>query len=442
MGLSVLAAAAATASASCWAREPEIDASRIEILVEPRVGQHDVERLGEQAHVVDEVGGHVRRVLRRAEPGHDLAKGSKRLVGERRQGQAAAHGGVGVDDPRPTGDRQHANPVALGQAALREQLGDVDDRLHVVDLDQAGLAHGGAVEIVAARHVGGVRGRSLDAGLRGAGLPDQHRLAGLERLAPHLQEAPGVRRPLQIGKAERGALVVQEGGKQLRHVDVGLVARRHAIAEAHALGLGQVDHGIAEAAGLERARHAAGAELGLVGDAAECRIDARLQGQHALAVGADDAHAALGDGPLQLLLELAPFGPRLAEAGRQHHRKRNGSLAAVAQRLAHCRRRHGHDGKVARLTDRAGVGMALEAVQLPILGIDEMDRALVARVPERLDRVPADAGEIRRSADDGDGTWMKETLEAHGCAASPCRSFALADSARGRLNLRRPGAQV
>ena len=69
--------------------------------------------------------------------------------------------------------------------------------------------------------------------------------------------------------------------------------------------LGEIDDGVAEAAGLEGARDRAGAEIGLVGDAAESGEHARLDGEHALAVGADDAHARLGQHPFQLLLQLA-----------------------------------------------------------------------------------------------------------------------------------------
>ena len=127
---------------------------------------------------------------------------------------------------------------------------------------------------------------------------------------------------------------------------------------------------VAEAARLERARHRARPEIGLVGDAAEGRPHARLHRQHALAVGADDAHAALGDGALQLLLQLAALGAGLAEARGQHHGERDAGLAAVADRRGDGRRRHGDDGEVAGPIDRDGVGIALEAVHLGILGID------------------------------------------------------------------------
>ena len=99
-------------------------------------------------------------------------------------------------------------------------------------------------------------------------------------------------------------------------------------------------------------------------DAAERRPHARLHGQHALAVGADHAHAAFGNGPLQLGLQLASLRAGLAEAGRQHHGERNAGLAAVADRLRHAGRRHGNDRQVARLVDGAHVGKAGQAVQL------------------------------------------------------------------------------
>ena len=168
-------------------------------------------------------------------------------------------------------------------------------------------------------------------------------------LRPTIEERPRVGRALQIGEGQRRAGIVEEGREQLGHGDVGLVAGGDAIAKAHALRLGEVDDGVAEAAGLEGARHRAGAEIGLVGDAAEGGPHPRLDGEHALAVGADDAHAALGDGGLQLRLQLAPLRPRLAEAGGQHHGERDAGLAAVADGLGDAGRRHGHHGQVARL---------------------------------------------------------------------------------------------
>ena len=97
------------------------------------------------------------------------------------------------------------------------------------------------------------------------------------------------------------------------------------------------------------------------------------------------------DGGLELGLQLAALRPGLAEAGGQHHRERDAGLAAVADGLGDAGRRHGHDGQVARLLHRHDVGIALESVQLGILGIDREDAALVAGVLERLDRMAADA---------------------------------------------------
>ena len=63
--------------------------------------------------------------------------------------------------------------------------------------------------------------------------------------------------------------------------------------------------------------------------------------------------------------------------------------------------------------DRHGVRIALEAVHLRILRIDEIQAALVAGVLERLDRMPADARQVRRCPDDGNRFGVKQALEAH-----------------------------
>ena len=154
-------------------------------------------------HVVEHAGGDVGRVLGRAERGDHLAQRGERL----RRRTAAS-----VRPPRtaasantmPEPPEIDSTPIAIAvrQAPLREQLGDVDDRLDVVDLDQAGLAHGGAIEVVAAGHVGGVRGGGLDAGVGGGGLPDQHRLAGLAATCGR-DRAGGARRACPPGRRRR-----------------------------------------------------------------------------------------------------------------------------------------------------------------------------------------------------------------------------------------------
>ena len=83
-GLSVLAAAAAIASAARCARARD-RGQQDRQLVDARVGQHDVERAGEQRHVVEDAGGDIGRIVGRAERGDHLAQGGERRVGELRQ---------------------------------------------------------------------------------------------------------------------------------------------------------------------------------------------------------------------------------------------------------------------------------------------------------------------------------------------------------------------
>jgi hypothetical protein len=376
-------------------------------LVETRILQHDVERAGEKRGIGEHGSRDVGRVLRRAERRYQLAHLGQRLGRKGRQRQAATHGGVRKHHAGAARDRQHADGRAGRLPPLREQPGDVDDGLDVVDLDQAALTHRRAVEVVAAGHVGSVRGRGLDARIGGAGFPDQHGLAGLERLAAEIEEAACVRRALEIGEGERRAGVVEEGREQLWRRDVHLVARGDAIAKAHALRLGEVDDGVAEAAGLEGARHAAGLQLGLVGDAAERGPHPGLDGDHALAVGADDAHAGLGQHPFQLLLQLASLRSRLAKAGGEHHREGNAGLAAVANCLDDAGRGDRDHRQLARRGDGHDIRKAGEPMQLRIPGIDGKDAAAVAGVLQRLERVAADAVDVGGSADDGDALWME-----------------------------------
>ena len=263
-------------------------------------------------------------------------------------------------------------------------------------------------------------GGGLQPSFRLARLPDQHGLAGLERLAPQVEEAARIGRAFQVGERQRRAGIVEERLQQLRRGDVDLVAGRHAVAKTQSLRLGQIDDGVAETARLEGARDRAGPQIRLVSDTAEHGPHPVLHRQHALAVRPDDAHACLVEHPLQLSFELASIGPCLAESCRQHHRKADAGLAAVADRLRHRRGWHRDQRQLARLVDGAGIGIALEPVQLLVLGIDRKDAARIAGVLQRLDRLPADAGEIGGRADDGNAPRMKQFLKAH-ARRSPSR---------------------
>ena len=93
----------------------------------------------------------------------------------------------------------------------------------------------------------------------------------------------------------------------------------------------------------------------------------------------------------------------------------NGMLALPQSRIA-CATPGAGTATMARshgCADRHGVRIALEPVHLRILRIDEIQAALVAGILERLDRMPADAGEVRRCPDDGNGLRVKQALEAH-----------------------------
>ena len=107
--------------------------------------------------------------------------------------------------------------------------------------------------------------------------------------------------------------------------------------------------------------------------------------EHALAVGPDDAHAAFLDGALQLGFELATLGAGLAETGREHHGMADPgppqsriALATAGAGTAMMARSHGCP------IDWAS-GIALEAVHLLILRIDQKDAAFVAGVLHGLD---------------------------------------------------------
>ena len=195
----------------------------------------------------------------RAERGNDLAQRRERSVSENGgSDRPPSHRPVGEHDARAARDRQHADVRTLRQPAVRDQLGDVDDRLDVVDLDQPRLAERRAIEIACARSCWRYATappwrRPPDVALFqiSTGLPVSSDL----RPTSSRPRASGV--PSMTPNTMSRAGIVEKRRQQFRHRDVGLVARRHAVAEADALRLGEIDDGVAEAARLERARYAA-----------------------------------------------------------------------------------------------------------------------------------------------------------------------------------------
>ena len=349
----------------------------------------------------------------RTERGNDLPQSRDGGLGKRRQHQAALHRAVGEHDTRAARDRQHADVATLWHPAVRHQLGDVDDRLDVVDLDQAGLAERGAVEVGAAGHVGGVRLRRLGTDLGRGALPDQHRLAEGQRLAAELDQAAGVRRAFHHSEHQVRAGIVEERRQQLRHRHIGLVARRDAVPEPHALRLGEIDDGIAEAARLERAGYAARLQLGLLRHRPEHRPHPLLQRDQALAVRTDQPHVGLASHLLELGFELGAGRAGLAESGGKDDGEADAGCATVTNRLSHQRGRHGYDGDVAWRLDRGAGRKACQAGDLGITRIDRKDPALVAGPLQRPQRVTADPGRIRRRADDCYAARMEQAFEAH-----------------------------
>ena len=119
-------------------------------------------------------------------------------------------------------------------------------------------------------------------------------------------------------------------------------------------------------------------------------------------------------GALQLVLQLAALGPVSRKPAVSTTAKGMPALPQSRMACAHAGAGTATTARSHGASMRHGVGIALEAVHLRILGIDGKDAALVAGGLQRLDRVAADAGEVGRGADDGDAARMEKTLEAQG----------------------------
>ncbi len=381
-------------------------------LVHRRIREHEVDRLREGAKVVEDVRGDVDGVPRRSVGGDHAGERRLRPGREGRHLQAELGASVREEDAGPRRGAQSGDPVALRHAARQQRPQAIRDLVDVAHLDDARLAVGGAVRVVRTRHGRGVRQRRALAGFGVACLPHEQRLVRLERAVGHPHQFPAVADPLDEADQDPRPLVVDVGLEKFRGGHVGLVPGRHQIAEPDAGGFALRDDAEAEAAALRDAGHRAALELRLEAEHPEGRVQARRQVEVALAVRADDPHAAFPGGVEHLPLERDSLLAHLAESRAVDHGERDALASALADRLDDACAAHGHDGDVARPVDRGDGRVAAQARDLGMLRVDRVHAARVAERGQELDRLPADAPQVVRSPDDGDAARIEEQVPA------------------------------
>ena len=215
--------------------------------VHGRIGQHGRQR----AAIVRLIRAaeHVDRAGQLGIGMQEAAQDRSRLGAGLSQAQAGRLEHIGGDRGRAAGVGEDRDPVAGRERLVGQRQRRVEQRLHPIHFDGAGLLAGGPKRRVRAGQRAGVRGgRGLAAG-GAAGLEHEHRL-DRGRIPQRGHERFPALDILQIEDDDAAVGVGGQDGQQVRLVDVGLVAHAQQAAEADAVADGPIDDAAAQRARL------------------------------------------------------------------------------------------------------------------------------------------------------------------------------------------------
>lgn len=147
---------------------------------------------------------------------------------------------------------------------------------------------------------------------------------------------------------------------------------------------------------------------------AEGGVEAVARDHDAEAVRPDQAHAVRTRGVAHLFLQRAPLLADLAEAGRQDDRGAHPGFAALTDDGGNTRRRRGDHRQVDRRADGAQRGIAAQALHGLVLGIDRIEAAGVAVLPQVAQHDLADRLRPLGGAEHGDRLRGEQAVEVVG----------------------------
>ncbi len=347
--------------------------------------------------------GDVHRVAGGAEGRDEFAECGIQVFGHGHERQAVVHAGVREQHAGSAGAGDDDDVLALGRRQLRDAARVLQKVAQRTGADDAALVEDVLVDLVVSGQRPGVGTGGTGAEAGAAGLQDHHRLLPGDALRG-FGEGAAVLQVLAMLGDDLGVLVLLEEREQIVLVDVRLVAQADDGRHPHLGGTGKTDDGHADATGLGReGRLALDVVRGAEGGAQVFRrvveaVDVRTHEADVVLAGDFD------DFPLSF--DIA----RLGEAGRNQHGTGDLLLAHFDECLGDELGGDGEDRDIdpARHVLDALVGLAPH--DLVSLGVDRVDRALIAAVDEVFHHRIADLAVFRRGADHGDRIRLHDAV--------------------------------
>ena len=129
--------------------------------------------------------------------------------------------------------------------------------------------------------------------------------------------------------------VVQGGGANFAHTQIGLIAHRDQAGKAHATGTPARDQGTDHAAAVRDHHHAAHRHIGLGKGRIGRQWHARARVDHAQTAGPDEAQAAFAGDVAQGLLARQALSARFGKPTGQHRDQAHAQTRTFAHRVEH-----------------------------------------------------------------------------------------------------------
>ncbi len=241
------------------------------------------------------------------------------------------------------------------------------------------------------------------------GLVDHHRFGGRD-FACDLQEALTVAKALDIERGDTGVFLFAEILQVVVEADVGLVAGTDIGREADMAIVFSFQHQSKQH--VARLRNEADVSRLDVGQREQ--VDLFVQVEHARRVRTDDAHISGACGIEQFLFEFHAVAADLAKTARQD----DGALDALAparlDQVRHGARRRADQREVDRTRNSLDRGEGFHAEHHVDLGVDRVDRALIAILDQADHRLVTTLGRIGRGTDDGDRVRGEKVVQRAG----------------------------
>ena len=240
---------------------------------------------------------------------------------------------------------------------------------------------------------------------------------------------------LEVEQNHLRPLVLLPESQQIVARYISLVADRHEARDAEAEHPGVVDDREPESAALRHEGHAPGGRRRWREGDVEPHRGLRVDHPHA--IGPDEPHPSLANDAHEGVLQLAPRGARLREAGGDHDERLHALSRARARNLEHCGRRYDDHGEIHRTRNILHRRVGDDTLHLRRVRIHGIDRTVELVAQQIVKDLGADRAAAARGSDHRDGVRAKERYHPlHG------RGPFVVERGRGHASSERFGMRV